>query len=194
MLPYNIKRGRGCPVCSHKKQKTHEQFVAEMKEINEDIIILGTYINSQTKIKCQCKNCGYVWETKPTHLNQGHGCNNCRTSTGERTIRSYLHSHHIKFFQQHTWEDARGVKGGKLRFDFYLPEHNLIIEYQGEQHYRPNGYMGGEEKFKYQKINDSLKLQYIQDHNYNYLEISYKDNTIQKLNTYFKCVTTAGCV
>ena len=39
----------------------------------------------------------------------------------------------IKYEEQKTFEGLKYI--GKLRFDFYLPDYNLCIEFQGKQHY-----------------------------------------------------------
>ena len=62
----------------------------------------------------------------------------------------------------------------RLFLDFYLPDNDLYIEFQGKQHYEPIQFFGGEEKFKIIQEYDNLKRKYCQDRN-NLLEISYKD-------------------
>ena len=62
-----------------------------------------------------------------------------------------------------------------LPYDFYLPDYNILIEFQGEQHERPIKYFGGEKKFKVQKIHDQLKRDYAIKNNITLLEIWYWD-------------------
>jgi hypothetical protein len=65
---------------------------------------------------------------------------------------------------------------------FYLPQHNLLIEYQGEQHERPVDYFGGKEQFKKQKKYDELKKKYAENNNIDLLIIWYYDyNNIEKI-------------
>jgi len=59
------------------KRRTHNEFVNEMRLINPEIEIVGTFVNTSTRIKCKCKRCGHEWETKPSHLLAGHGCVKC---------------------------------------------------------------------------------------------------------------------
>lgn len=72
-----------------------------------------------------------------------------------------------------------------MPFDYYVKEHDLLIEVQGEQHYKPVVYFGGEDRFKTQKINDEIKRSYAKNNKIKLLEIPYwefKDNTyVQKL-------------
>ena len=75
------------------KRKTHEEFVEEFYENNpnaENIILHDKYINSLTKISCECKLCGHIWDTKPQSLTKGHGCEKCSC---EKRGRARLKTH-----------------------------------------------------------------------------------------------------
>lgn len=76
-IPGNLLRGSGCPKCAGNINKTHEQFMSKMSEINSDIEILGTYLNSKTKINCRCKKCGNEWNANPHDLLNGRSCPKC---------------------------------------------------------------------------------------------------------------------
>ena len=71
-----------------------------------------------------------------------------------------------------------GINNGSLSYDFYLPNLNLLIEYQGIQHEKPIDFKGmgkkyANEQFKIQQIHDNFKREYAQQHNINLLEIWY---------------------
>ncbi|MCR5739226.1 MAG: hypothetical protein K6G43_05365 [Lachnospiraceae bacterium] len=86
-LGYSLIQGKGCPHCSAiigaKKRnglraaKTTEQFVAELKTINDSLEVLGEYKNNKTKIKTRCLRCGHEWEVVAASLLNGHGCPKC---------------------------------------------------------------------------------------------------------------------
>lgn len=66
----------------------------------------------------------------------------------------------------------------KYRYDFYLPDYNLIIEYDGEQHYMPvnfgeNDIKRMEEKLRTTQEHDKIKNDYCKKHNINLLRIPY---------------------
>ena len=93
--PSHLLRGKGCPICGRKKiseqkRKTHNQFLQELQEINTDIEILGTYVNSKTKIKCKCRIDGHIWEPVAGSLLSGYGCPICGR---ESTIKSHTKTH-----------------------------------------------------------------------------------------------------
>lgn len=80
--PSSLLTGRTCPICAKSsinkdKIKAQETFVNEMKNVNENIEILGKYINSTTKILCKCKIDNHEWDATPNNLLQGKGCPVC---------------------------------------------------------------------------------------------------------------------
>lgn len=100
--PCVLLNGHGCPKCVGLAKPTHEEFLNKFYEKNKhanDIEVLGTYINSQTKIKCKCKIDGHIWEATPNHLLKGHGCPKCadKRAAQKRTI---THEEFINKLQQ----------------------------------------------------------------------------------------------
>ena len=75
--PDNLLRGKGCPKCAGVKKKTHEEFVAELKEINANINVIGKYKGNKKKIKCRCLICGDEWYPIPNALLRGTKCPKC---------------------------------------------------------------------------------------------------------------------
>lgn len=80
--PARIIRSGYCPHCSKqaqakRKTKSHESFVSEVKKESPDTLVIGTYINSKTRIRCKCKNCGHEWSPFPSTLLNGGGCPKC---------------------------------------------------------------------------------------------------------------------
>lgn len=72
-----------------------------------------------------------------------------------------------------------------IRFDFYLIDYNVLIEYDGRQHFKSIEHWGGEEEFKKRKINDSIKEEYCKNNRIPLLRISYHDNVLEKLSEFF---------
>jgi hypothetical protein len=56
---------------------THNEFVERVNRVNEDIIILGKYVNSTTKVRCKCARCGDEWESLPDTLYETRQCKVC---------------------------------------------------------------------------------------------------------------------
>lgn len=92
-------------------------------------------------------------------------------SNGELSIEYVLNSIPIKFIKQYKFNDCKYKR--KLPFDFYLPELNTCIEYDGEQHFEPRF---GNSEFKKTKIRDEIKTNYCLSNNIRLIRISYLDN------------------
>ena len=186
----NLIAGKGCPKCGLKTRitaitKTQCQFEEEIKLINNKIKIIGEYINSNTPIKCKCLIDGYIWSAMPLNLLRGTGCPICANSHGEQQIVNFLKEFSIEFIPQYKFEDCKNIR--TLPFDFYLPQFNMCIEYDGEQHFRPVNFGGctdeqAIEAFHETKNNDSIKTAYCKSNNINLLRIKYSDfNKIEKI-------------
>ena len=186
-IPINILRGHGCRQCgndilANDRKKDKEQYIADLKRVNSNIIVLGEYINAHTPIKHKCLIDGFEWNAKPNNILSGKGCPICNESSGERQVRQWLSEHDIMYEPQKIFENCYNVKA--LPFDFYLTDYNLAIEYQGEQHYRPIDYFGGKEKFEVQQKRDNIKRDYCKNNNINLLEIPYYKNVEEELNNF----------
>ena len=140
--------------------------------------------NSVVMWRCLC-DCGEETIVRSSALLHGYtkSCG-CMKSHGEYYISTYLLSNSINFEKQKKFSDLLGVGGGNLSYDFYLPNHNMLIECQGEQHERPIEYFGGEKQFAIQQEHDRRKREYAKDNGYRLLVISYKDyNNIDNILT-----------
>lgn len=123
---------------------------------------------------CRC-DCGNICSIRTYQLqnNVTKSCG-CLNSKGEITLNLLFQKMNLKYVSQYTFDDLYGNKE-KLRFDYYLPDYNLLIEYQGQQHYSAQTFFGGEEKFKQQKKYDNIKKEYCKKHGYKLIEIPYWD-------------------
>ena len=131
---------------------------------------------------CKTHNIEYC-QRIDMHL-KGQGCPICNESHGEKYIRNYLDKHSIKYIPQKRFNDLKDEK--LLSYDFYLPDYNTLIEYQGKQHYKSFEYFGGEEQFKKQQYHDNLKREYAKDNGYKLLELSHTLNTQELVDKYLK--------
>lgn len=101
-------------------------------------------------------------------------------SHGEYTIYTFLLSHDIRYVHQKKFKNLKHKKC--LPFDFYLPDYNLLIEYQGRQHYEVSKSSIFQKDLADLKFRDTLKRNYALDSGFNYLEISaQKVSEIEKI-------------
>ena len=181
--------GRGCSCCTNERRSncnklSNEEIIFRAIQLNPDIEVLdvSNYENYYSKILVKCKKCGNIWNASLGDLhNQNGHCPFCyirsSTSVGELNIFNILEGNHIKYAPHYSIGDCKNVK--PLPFDAAIFDSDMclkgLIEYQGEQHYKPIDYFGGEEKYKQRQINDRIKEEYCNKHNIPLLIIPYWD-------------------
>lgn len=178
-----------CYYCFPLHKRTHEEFLKELNQIPESSTykVIGDYINDSYKIKCQCNICNHIWKANPKDLKRGLRCPNCRKSHGEERIMDWLSKHNIEFLREFKFKSCKYKR--ELPFDFYLPNYNTCIEYQGAQHYKPINFGGFDLKivkknFNEQIVRDSIKKDFCNQNNIILLEIPYWDfNNISDILT-----------
>lgn len=175
-------KGGGCPLCWKENLSDDKStFIEKCKVLREydfdQYTILGEYKNNKTKILMR-HECGNEFYIRPDYfLYKDGGCTECKTklSKGEFIIKYYLEKNNIKFEMQKIFEDCRNVM--PLRFDFYLPDYNMCIEFDGKQHYEVDGFIcPDEERLKYNQNNDAIKNDYCKNNNINLIRILYSDD------------------
>lgn len=127
--------------------------------------------------KCQC-DCGNITFGTYGHLVSGDKIScGCITSKGEAKICQILKENNIDFVQQKTFDTCRFETSNQLaKFDFYLPKHNVIIEYDGAQHFEEKGHGWFTDKNLQQiKKRDVYKTQWCQENNILLIRIPYTE-------------------
>ena len=125
--------------------------------------------------KCMC-DCGNLTEVSASNLMRGHtlSCGCRHQSKWEMFIGNYLTLLNVTFQSQKRFDDCKNKKQtDTLPFDFYLPDYNICIEYDGEHHFRPIKIWGGYDKFIINKENDNIKNEYCKSHNITLLRLPY---------------------
>ena len=133
---YSLLSGKGCPFCSAKRGainnhgktglKTTQQFIQNLKEVDDSIQVIGEYINGHSNIKLQCQRCGHVWEAKPYSVLQGHGCPRCAKSGTSFMEQFILLSFKEKL--ENLEIISRDRKTIKMEIDIYIPQLKYAIE------------------------------------------------------------------
>lgn len=125
--------------------------------------------------ECLC-DCGNHTEVACGNLVRGHtlSCGCRHRSKWEVFIHDFLVSLDVEFVEEKRFNGCKNKKGSDvLPFDFYLPQFNLLIEYDGLHHFEPVNGWGGEEKFNITKENDEIKNNFCKLNNINLLRLSY---------------------
>lgn len=146
--PFAIMRGYGCPVC--RKLTTpgarnilplemYKQYATEIHHGKYDYSLVTTL--RQPKIPVICKTHGVFMIRHSAHISptQLYGCQKCSRgySAFEARIEDFLVKHGINYVYQKKFPDLVGKRNQPLPYDFFLPDMNLIIEYDGDHHYKP---------------------------------------------------------
>ncbi len=184
--PDNHIRSGGCNYCGQNttttKNSNNINIFIDMSNKKHNFIYDYSnvnYKNNHTKVNIICKTHGEFKQRPNDHL-KGVGCPICNNSKGEMKIRLFLEENNIRFNTQYRFSDCKNIR--PLPFDFYLPEHNICIEFNGRQHYEPLEHFGGIINFKKQQINDKIKYNFCKSSNISLIIINYRDiNNINKI-------------
>lgn len=102
----------------------------------------------------------------------------CLRSYGEEKIANILTNNSIDFIREANFFTLVNQETGqRLRFDFLLPQYDIIIECNGLQHYCPINFFGEEEGYNKRHYLDDIKRQWAISNNYKVLEIKYKEDS-----------------
>ena len=188
--------GKRCGYCTKRKVHLFDSFGYKYFDKvmswhpDNDISPFRVAPGSIKKYRFICSDCGYEWTTQIRVISSGGWCPQCSLSKGEQRITKWLRLNNINFIPQKEFSGLIGLGGGNLSYDFYLPDYNLLIEYQGEQHekYTPTFHMSNEH-FEKQQEHDRRKKEYAKYNNIKLLEIWYYDfDNIEKiLHKQIKC-------
>ena len=178
--PDHHLNGFGCVFCSSTHKKNTEYFIKKASEIHNGLYdySLVDYKNNASKVKIICSKHG-VFETKAAnHIGSKRGCPHCRTSKNEILISELLSKNNINFYQQKKFDKCKYKY--KLLFDFYLPDYNICIEYDGKQHYED--IYNSEKEFKNVQIRDEIKNKFCKENRIELIRIKYDENVEEKIN------------
>lgn len=191
--PHRLIAGNNCQKCYNERRgetlrKSIEQILKECREIHgskyEYPSIDNEYKTSASKITIICPVHGRFKQSMNKHVICRHGCPKCNQSHMERDIMKLLEKYNIRYDYQKRFNWL-----GQKSLDFYLPEHNIAIECQGEQHFLPRKIFKGEEGLNYNIQRDIAKNLACKENNINLLYIipkKYIKKSFQKkfLNIY----------
>lgn len=179
--PQMFLKSQKCPICeTYSILKTEECFRKELLDkLNGEYELLGNYSGTNTRTLFKHNDCDFVFESTPHIILQKTPCPKCKrfNSKGEIRIKKFLENNYINYESQKHFSELK-----QLSFDFYLPEKNILIEYQGEQHFQSIKFFGGEKKYLKQTENDNLKRNFCKINNFILIEIGYFDyNNIENI-------------
>jgi Zn finger protein HypA/HybF involved in hydrogenase expression len=184
----HLVRKAGCPHCAGLAKLTTQQFIERAIKIHNNLYNYDKveYINQKTKITITCNIHGDFSQTPTAHTHSKNGCPKCNYSKGEMLVEHFLLTHDIKFIPQYSPIDlVTQYKRARYRFDFFLPDHNILIEFDGIQHDKPiKRWNGFYTSFDNIQRRDGIKNKYAKDRSILLIRIKYKDiNNINSILT-----------
>ena len=185
MTPNNHLGGKGCPKCkfeklSHDRSMGTYLFIEKSKNSHDEMYDYSKvdYVNERVKVEIICPKHGSFFQNPSDHIG-GHGCPICNLSKGELKIIEFLKNNEIEYKTQKTFDGCRNPKTNqKLKFDFYLPLKNLLIEYDGQQHFKSGitrNFIITDGDLEYTKYKDDIKTKYAKQKNIKLVRIKYTE-------------------
>ena len=164
--------GNGCKKChilSTRKEK--EEFILVAKRIHGEKYDYGKviYTGNKKPVEIICPKHGSFWQKPNSHTSSKNGCKICNDSKGEVSIGLILKKHGINFIREYKLPSYR------YRYDFFLPDFNIFIEFNGLQHYQKIEFFGGLEGFQVTKKRDKKKKELIKIQKGILIILSYLD-------------------
>ncbi len=183
-VPGNHVRGQGCDSCLNQSLAyTTKEIIIQFQSVHGDLYDYSKveYKHNKHPVIIICKRHGEFSQLPNKHYYSKQGCPKCRMSHGERKVEYFLKNNNILYVNQKSFNDCRSDSKQKLKYDFYLPEKNILIEYDGEQHFMPRFFgmkvkdlKRAEERLNRVKELDKIKNNYAKKNKINLIRISYK--------------------
>ena len=173
--------GQGCPLCIKNKKITLEEFKNRCSKIHNNKYDYSNveFNNLKDIIFIHCPIHGCFKQIANKHI-IGEGCPKCNQSHLEKDIEQLLIENNLEYYYQKKFKWL-----GQQSLDFYLPQYNIAIECQGEQHFKPVKYFGGLNKFNKTVNSDKLKKEKCKENN---IEIFYFSKEKDKPQNYFSTI------
>lgn len=191
-MPVSIlKSCLGCNVCESLNGHVIRLSVNEYKQVASILhnnkydyaSVIDWPITANDKITVTCQKHGQFQIRKSAHISasQLYGCQKCGRgySRNEEIIEQWLVDHNVTYVYQKRFSDLIGGRRQPLPYDFFFPDYNLILEFDGAHHsklvkFGKNQSVESQKiKFEQIKTNDGIKIEYAFDNNINMLRISY---------------------
>lgn len=137
----NLLKGKTPTILGLKNNR--ENFDYNIKlwfELNHvECEYIGIIDENSKIIACRC-SCGNIFQDIYIRIANKHKtkCNECtqKQSKYAQLTEEWLRQNNLKYIKEKRYLECKDKR--TLPFDFYLPDFNILIEVDGEQHYREN--------------------------------------------------------
>lgn len=172
-----------CKECYNKSFASHEKSEYWSSKNNKKP--KEVFKSSNNNYLFNCNKCNNEFKMSLNHIMAGNWCPKCNESKLEKKASKYFDKYEIKYEPQMKFNDLKNKQC--LPFDFYIPEINALIEFDGIQHFEYRYlFHRKKENFNKRVITDIKKNNYAIEKNYNLLRISYLELPfVEKYLDYF---------
>ena len=187
-----VRLGRSCPYCTKQRpiigendlETIYPEIAKEWDYEKNELSPKQVGAHSSRKASWICPMCGKSYQCIISSRTQKTEkvCPDCASSYGEMKIKKILDKYNI--FYKKEYKLKKCIYKNMLRFDFAIFDNKknlkFLIEYQGEQHYKPIDFGGkgkkfAEKQFQLNKKRDKIKKDYCKKNNIFLLEIPYTE-------------------
>lgn len=161
---------KACKRCSNKtRAKDLTGLIVNNIEVIERA---GSNKRGSALWKCLCHACGRYYVTSSVVLLHANpfSCG-CVSSVGEQKIMQILDKYNVFYVRQKTFPTCKNKI--RLRFDVWLPDYGVCIEFDGYQHFHKSNEWDTDEKYNTRKKNDGIKDQWCLDNDIMLIRIPY---------------------
>lgn len=156
-----------------------EQFIENARKVHGDKYDYSkvVYRGNKKPVEIICPTHGSFFLKPNGHVSTRQGCGLCQESKGEIAVEVFLKKYRLEYVRQYR------VQPYLFRYDFYLPEFDIYIEFHGKQHYMPVDLFGGQLGFEKTKERDERKRDIVKEVGGTLIELSYlclKDGSVEK--------------
>lgn len=180
MSPHAFDQGQRCPNEKYKRSAKANGFsIDKVKEkikvqTNGEYEIVSGFTFSSKKCQIRHMKCNRIFRASPSSIySKASGCPYCYSSKGEDAVRSYLFKRGLNFKEQYKIPECKNIR--PLPFDFAVLNSDneviYLVEYQGEQHYKPKF---GKDNFIKTQQRDKIKFDFCKKNDISLIRIPYK--------------------
>lgn len=163
--------------------KDEKDLILRLEKIypNKNTYNKVIYVDDSIPICIDCKKHGEFFLSPYSLIVERKGCPKCYSyqSNGEKRVKEILEEYGIKFEQEKNMPQL--WYRGPLYFDFFIPEYNFAIEFQGPQHFKPIEFFGGRQAFEEQKQRDDFKRKWCKENNVELIEVNFYEEVLPQL-------------
>lgn len=174
----DLRTGRVFSCGCYNKEINHEVHVKDLlnQTFGKLTVVQNTSKSTPDRYRiwlCKCE-CGNLIELPSDKLLSGNtqSCG-CLKSKGELKISKLLQQANIKYEKEKIFINCHFKDGGVPRFDFYIPELNYCIEYDGVQHFKSGTGWNTKDHLKITQERDNFKNEWCKNNNISLIRIPY---------------------